>query len=318
MDLAMKDRSVANAVAAGNRNKQLTGSRSARLGGSDRIRSPDENAAIRVGLALSGYMRTRDAILSCEEWKRPAMEGAMVCACIDLLERVGDMKALQCPGMEPRLADVAERALKAIDANQARLKDGNPGMVSQARALLVLVDARDHVEHLLTTGDLSDRMRRPLLARALGEVSLLDERGGNGRLASAALEMVIGLRGSENPMERRAALAARLMKAVAGMPVPPKMADAARANLAALAGDVARSAGPGKELKRIRSQVVLNLANAYADMAVLDRARRETPGDGADKELLVRVLDMVIADPPSRAKGAAAELMKGRLGPEQH
>ncbi len=313
-DTAMKDRAVAAMVATGNRNR-LAASKSATLGGSERIYSREETAARHVGRCLAGYTRTRKELSACEEFQRPRTESALVCACVDLLECVGDMEMLHSGGKYPKLV---ESALRALGSNQGRLKDANPGMLGQARTLLAYMDARDYVSHIATTHDLDDVQRLQLLARALGEVSLLMEKGNDGPLVSRVLGMIIanGEPEAAKPEAKRAALAARIMQAGRsgdGVSIPKDVAAGARANLASLMADVvAAASGTGKRSRGICSQVVLNLAGAYADIVVLERARRETPQDG-DRELIGAALDMIIASPPSTEKRLAAELMRGRL-----
>lgn len=301
--------------------KPIARSACARQGGSERIRSLEDVSAVNVGRAIAAHLKLNRALLGgCPAGIRGDAEEARTVVCSELLVCIGDIEELHRAGKQPKLV---ARALRIIDANQKRLMDireADPGHMERARAMLGHVEALDLVERLVETTDLDDEHRRPLLARALGEVSLLMERGSDALLASAALDtvMVLGSDGQDaTPRERRAALAAMLMQAGPEdvVPIPQDMVDAARGNLIKLTARVLSATGSGKRWERIHEQAVMELAEAYGDMVVLDRARRENPpaGPDLDRSLIGNALDKVVNMPPSNAKRAAAVLMMSRL-----
>jgi len=297
--------------------RPLARSKSAAQGGSERIRSPEETAAMNVGRAIGAHMKLSMALLNCPAWMRGEAEIARTAVCTELLSCVGDMETLQRAGKQPKLV---MRALDIINANQKRLdgaREVDPKLMARARALLGHVEARDFVEHLVTTTDLDDEQRRPLLAHALGEVSLLLEMDKDDELASAALDtvMVLGFEGRvARPRDKRAALAATIMAGPrAVVQIRREIADEARENLVSLVGRIIAISGSGKRSERERGQAVTDLAEAYHDIVVLDAALGQGMGKETDRSLIRLALEKVIERPPTNAKMAAAGLMMARM-----
>ncbi len=298
--------------------RPLTRSSSAAHGGPEW--TPERIAAAKVGRAIAGCLK-----LDMELLRRPAeihddAEKARTAVCTELLECVPDMETLQRAGKQPELV---KKALGILDANQKRF-DGageiDPQLRVRARALLGHVEARHLVERLITSTELDDTHRRRALAHALGEVSLLLGMDKDDELASAALDTVMaaGFDGqSAKPWERRAAQAAMLMAGPRDVvQIGLETAEEARENLASLVGNVAAAKGSGKRWDRIRDQAVLELAEAYHDVVVLDAARRQGLGRETDESLIRAALGKVIERPPTNAKLAAAEMMRAKLEQE--
>ncbi len=297
----------------------LTRSKSARQGGSERTCSSVEDAAASVGRALEGYLAAKKGLVACDdEKKRPEAEEALRSACTGLLDCIADMNTLQRAEKTPKLV---ERALRALDSEREIIKNADPKLVERGRALLACINARRYIDYLVTRDDLTDgqRERPEFLARALGEIALLRERGTDSELVYAALETIRVPESQDwaKPRDLRAALAARLMEAdVTGdaVPIPEDMVEGARENLASRVANVNAAAGSHKRWKGLRSLAIQELAEAYADMVVLQRACWEKdmesdPGQG----LLIKALDLIINTPPCMEKKLAAELMRSRL-----
>jgi len=252
---------------------------------------------------------------------------------LGLLGLVEDMETLHSRGAD---AKKVRDSLEIIYAEAEELGDGDAASIEKARTLLANIQAREIVGHIVAAR-YKDAFTKPdLLASALGEVSLLMERTDGHGLAARALEIIAGK--SRDRCAKAAANAMYIRLADGSgdvMAIPNKVTEPARERLGELVAensDTARgrlrffvdglsvSNGTGKWLKTIRRNGVLNLANAYKEMVVLDEARRMRPSPDADKdlELLRRALDLVIAEPPSAGKWLAAKLMRERLDKGGH
>ncbi len=219
-------------------------------------------------------------------------------------------------------------AVENLHSDAKELRDTSPDLRKKADILLARMQAQDHVASLLRRDDLGPGQKLPLLVNALGGISLLMGGGDNGPPASAgvlaarALDMV-NMAGSQDDAEpgcKRAALAARIMR-LGRIPltVPQEMADGARANLVSLVGDVASLTGTSERSLREREAAILKLANAHADLVILNSVLRQAQPDGActDRDLVVSALDMVIAGHPDLMEKAAAGLLRDGQKPKK-